>query len=105
MDQRFVKGSRIDWPMLEIITLANEEWDLILVQDWEQFFSIDEPMYWELKMEVMSSFKLDWMIISLNYCQTISFQMFGWEYQMSYTEFSVVMGLINVEYTSTKSYS
>lgn len=56
-------------------------------------------------MEVMNSFELDWTIISLSYHENIIFQMFGVEYLILYTEFFVVMGLIDVEYTCTKSYS
>lgn len=45
------------------------------------------------------------MIISLSLLETISFQTFGTEYLMTYMDFSVVMGLINVDYTHTESYS
>lgn len=53
---------------------------------------------------MISSFELDKMIISLIHHETISFQMFDMEYLMSYIEFSMVMGLVDVEYTHTKSY-
>lgn len=35
----------------------------------------------------------------------ISFQIFGKEYLMSYMDFSIRMGMVNVEYVRTKSYS
>lgn len=75
------------------------------MQGWEQFFAFNEQIYWDLTLKVMSSFELDQMITSLSPLETISFQMFGAEYLMSYMDFSMVMGLINVEYTGTKSYS
>lgn len=53
----------------------------------------------------MSSFKLDRTIISLIHHETISFQMFRVEYLISYTEFSMAMWLIDVEYIHTESYS
>lgn len=53
----------------------------------------------------MSSFELDMIIISLNNHDTINFQIFEVEYLMSYMEFSVVIGLVTIEYTHTKSYS
>lgn len=56
-------------------------------------------------MEVMSSFELDRTIINLGHQETISFQMFREEYMMSYTDFSIRMGLIDMEYTYTESYS
>lgn len=56
-------------------------------------------------MKVMTSFKLDRNIISLGHRETISFYKFGEKYMMSYIDFFVRMGLINVEYTNTKSYS
>lgn len=59
----------------------------------------------ELTLEVMSSFELDMIIISLSNHDTINFQIFEVEYLMSYMEFSVVMGLVTIEYTRTKSYS
>lgn len=52
--------------------------------------------YWELTLEVMSSFELDRMIINLSYHKTISFLMFMVEYLMSYTNISIVMGLLDV---------
>lgn len=54
---------------------------------------------------MMSSFELDRMIIGLSHHETISFQMFEVDYLMSYTEFSVAMGLNDMEYTRTKLYS
>lgn len=56
-------------------------------------------------MEVMSSFKLDWTVISLCLWKTISFQMFGEKYIMSFTDFFVYLGLIKVEYNHTETYS
>lgn len=56
-------------------------------------------------MEVMSSFELDCTIISLGHLETISLLMFGELYMMSYKNFSIRMGLIDVEYTCTTSYS
>lgn len=61
--------------------------------------------YWELTLEVMSSLELDRTIISLSHHDTISFQMFRVEYLMSYTDFSVAMGLVDVEYIRIESCS
>lgn len=48
---------------------------------------------------------MDRMIISLSHHKTISFQMFRVEHLMPYIEFSMAMGLVDVEYTCTKLYS
>lgn len=53
----------------------------------------------------MSLFKLDRMIIILSHHETISFQMSEVEYLMSYTDFFVAMGLVDMEYSHTESYS
>lgn len=45
VDQRFVEGRWIDWLMLDRVGLTNEVWDLIYIQGWDQFFSIDELTY------------------------------------------------------------
>lgn len=63
-----------------------------------------ERTYWDLTLEVISSFKLDRMIISLSHHKTIIFQMLRVKYLMSYMDFSMAMGLVDVEYTSTESY-
>lgn len=55
-------------------------------------------------MEVMSLFELDQTIISLRLRETISFQMFGEEYLMSFMNFSMRMGLVDVEYVRTELY-
>lgn len=47
---------------------------------------------------------MDRMIISLSHHKTISFQMFRVEHLMPYIEFSMAMGLVDVEYTCTKLY-
>lgn len=65
IDQRFIKGHLIDWLTLEHIGLADHLWDLISIECWDQFFSIDEPIYWELTMEDMSFSELDRTIIIL----------------------------------------
>lgn len=59
---------------------------------------IYESTYRELTVEVMSSFKLDRTIINLGHHETISIQMFGVEHLMSYMEFSMAMGPVDVEY-------
>lgn len=51
----------------------------------------------------MSSFELDRTVISLSHHETISFKMSEVEYLMLYTNFSIGMVLVNVEYTCTKS--
>lgn len=55
-------------------------------------------------MEVMILFELDQTIISLRLRETISFQMFGEEYLMSFMNFSMRMGLVDVEYVRTELY-
>lgn len=49
-------------------------------------------------------YMLDMTVISLSHHKTISFQILVVEYLMSYTEFSMEMRLIDVEYTCTVSY-
>lgn len=44
---------------------------------------------------------LDKTVIRLSHHETISFQILGVEYLMSYTEFSMEMRLIDVEYNCT----
>lgn len=56
-------------------------------------------------MEVMNSFELDRMVISLSRWETISFQMFCEEHLMSFTDFSMRIRLVDVEYAHTESYS
>lgn len=75
---------------MERIGFADEVIELISIQGWKQSL--------ELAIEVMSLFELDRMIISLSHHETVIFEMFGDEYQMSYKEFSLAMGLVNVEY-------
>lgn len=55
-------------------------------------------------MEVMSYFELDRTIINLGHQEMISFQIFKEKYMLSYTDFLVRMGLLDVEYTGTTSY-
>lgn len=54
-------------------------------------------------MEVISSFELGQTTVNLGHQEMISFKMFGKEYLMSYTNFSLRMGLVDVEYTRTES--
>lgn len=56
-------------------------------------------------MEVLSSFELNRTILSLGHRKTISFQMSGEEFMMSYMDFSMQMGSVDVDYTRTESYS
>lgn len=35
VDKRFIEQRQIDWTTLEHISLTNEVWDLISVQDWD----------------------------------------------------------------------
>lgn len=53
----------------------------------------------------MSSFELDLIVISLSCWETISFLMLGDEYLMSFMDFSMRMGLIDVGYSRTESRS
>lgn len=53
--------------MLEQIGLTDEVRELILVYGWDQFFGIYDLTYWELTVEVMSSFELEHTIISFGY--------------------------------------
>lgn len=54
---------------------------------------------------MMSSLDQDWMVINLNLQEKINFQMFDEEYLISYTDFFVRMGLVDVEYILIESYS
>lgn len=56
-------------------------------------------------MEVISSFELDRTIISSGNREMISVRMIEEEYMMSNTDISIRMGLVDIEYTPTKSYS
>lgn len=105
MDQCFIESHLIDWLTLEGTGFANMVHGLISMQGWEQFFTTYEPIYWELTIKVMSLFELDWTVISLSQRETINFQMFCEEYVMSFTDLSMRMELIDMEYSLTKFYS
>lgn len=66
--------------------------DLISIQGWDLFSYIDELTYWELMIDVMSSFELNHTIPSLGHRETISFQMFSEQYMMSYKDFFCMDG-------------
>lgn len=61
-----VVGCLIDWDILKQIYVLDVIHDLTFAQGWDMFFEIKEATYWELTMEIMSSFKLDRSIINLS---------------------------------------
>lgn len=54
-------------------------------------------------MEVMSTFELGCTIFSLGHLKTISFQMFWEEFMISYMDFSLQIGVVEVKCTHSST--
>ena len=66
---------------------------------WNHLLCIKEPVYWELTLEALSKFEVDrsgWGTVSSD----IQFKLLGGPCHLSYTQFSLLMGLYNADLTT-----
>ncbi|XP_039118260.1 uncharacterized protein LOC120254177 [Dioscorea cayenensis subsp. rotundata] len=98
----------LDYAVLESIGLAERVRQLLSVGAWDKFFSVQETVYREIVLEFLATFDFDLTQltqINMSSSKVIQFRAYGVQYQMSVTEFSIALGLYELEFTRTFEYS
>lgn len=71
---------------------------------WRQLFQITDNTNEQLALEVLATFELSQCMIAFHCGNYIQLQVFGAQQQMGLMEFSVKLGLYDVEFTITTAY-
>ncbi|PPS01829.1 hypothetical protein GOBAR_AA18833 [Gossypium barbadense] len=91
-------GRCIDWATVEQVQLADAIRALLSTDPWERFFTITEPTYLELTLELCSTFHLQVVTTNNDDPSTIHFRLGGLVHVMSVPEFGVTLGLYTDEF-------
>lgn len=59
MMKLFTQTQTFYWEALEYLGLAKDVWRLVCFDHWFSIFKVNEPIYWELILEVLSTFEMD----------------------------------------------
>ena len=97
--------SYIDWAVLQSVDLDQEVRELISTGAWPILFDIRDEAYKELTLEVLSTFEIHGKQRGMDIPDLIQFRVMGELRQMSYTQFSIYMGLYAEEFVYTPEYS
>ncbi|KAK5793986.1 hypothetical protein PVK06_035174 [Gossypium arboreum] len=95
-------GRCIDWDAVEQVQLADAIRALLSTDPWERFFTITEPTYLELTLELCSTFHLQVVMTNNDDLDTIHFRLGSLVRAMSVLEFGVVLGLYTDEFMEEK---
>ncbi|PPR89782.1 hypothetical protein GOBAR_AA30903 [Gossypium barbadense] len=88
----------IDWAAVEQVQLAEAILTLLSTDPWERFFAITEPTYFELTLELGSTFHLQVVMTNNDNPGTIHFRFGGLVRSMSVPEFGVALGVYTDEF-------
>lgn len=65
-------------------------------------FAIAEETYRDATLEVLSTIKMDHRWTSFDRASSIRFQLFGEQHALSYTDFALLMGLYDSEFSMAR---
>lgn len=68
---------------------------------WSQLFSYKEQTYRDSTLVVLSTFEVDKAFVMFNRTGSIRFQLFREQQQLSFIEFTLLLGLYDTGFTST----
>lgn len=71
---------------------------------WRQLFLITDNTCKKLALKVLATFELSRGTMSFHRADIIQFQVFNTLLRMSLTEFSIQLGLYDIEFTQTPAY-
>lgn len=76
---KFGQSCHLNWDTLKEIRLANEVRDLVDVVSWDRLLTIRSPVWWDVTLEVLSSFFFDHSMADTDFDKedTIWFQAFS----------------------------
>ena len=77
---------------------------LVTVGGWSRLLLIEELVYQETILEVLSTFEVDRSPVGYARPRAIQFQLFGEPKHFSYTPFALLMGLYDTDFTDTNYY-
>lgn len=92
---------RIDWDVLKSLDLDSDILELIYHNGWDKLFSINEPTYKELTLEVLSKVEIAKHCPFTRQPSSISFRAFGNHHRVTQDQLGVLMGLYPKSYTCT----
>lgn len=88
-----VQIQTFDWEALEHLDLADDVWRLVGFHSWLSIFEVDEPVYWELTLEVLSTFETDSAMVCLRWLRWVNFQVHEQCHSISHADFLVFFGV------------
>ena len=103
-DKPFASCYFIDWEVLRSIGLDCDVQEFISTGAWPIFFEIHDEAYRELTLEVLSTFTINGKHRGMDIPGLIEFRVGGRWHHLSYTQFSVHMGLYTEEFVSSPAY-
>lgn len=71
---------------------------------WNRLFSMEKPVYGDVTLEMLSTFKVNRSLIGFSQPQAIQFQIFAEPRHLSYTDFSLLLGIYDTNFTVTEQY-
>jgi len=92
----------VDWDALDRAHLREEVESLLLVGGWLSLLTVTEPAYRDVTLEFLSTFVRHGLTWDDPYA--LIFQLWGQQYHLSYTEFTVFMGLYSSSFTQSEAY-
>lgn len=94
----FAQTHIIDWEVLEQLGLANKVWRLVGFNHWLAVFDIDEPIYRELTLEILSTFEVNRTYAHLRRLGDITFQVHCEPRSIRSGEFTVYLDIYDHEF-------